>query len=70
MTTKHITAGWSGGPYLRLKPATVISLAGLRGRNNGLRSLVLPWFYSSNTKIRFEWGLLEVFHVKGMRRKR
>ena len=26
MTTKHITAGWSGGPYLRLKPATVISL--------------------------------------------
>ena len=61
-----LAVGWNHGPYLRLEPATVISIAGLRGRNAGLLSLAVPWFYMSNSKVRFEWGLLEVFHVRGM----
>lgn len=61
-----LACGWSGGPYLRLEPATVIKLTGLRDRHAGLKSLVLPWLYRSNSKVRFEWGLLEVFHVRGV----
>ena len=58
--------GWNGSrPYLRIEPSTVIKPASIRDRQAGWGSWIVPWYYESNAQIRFEWGFLEIHHIKG-----
>ena len=63
--------GWAAGPYIQVehgdsgwRSSTVVSVARLVGRQFGKRTWVVPHLYRSNAQVRFEWGLVEVHHIR------
>ena len=66
-----LAVGWASGPYVRIEhgsdgwqSSTVVSVARLVRRQFGKRTWLVPHLYRSNAQIRFEWGLLEVHHIR------